>query len=423
MDLSLNNLIGLTAGVLVLGVGVFVLAARPNSGVNRTFFLLALADGASTILFGSSYAVETPALATYFRATYWYFFLLFIALLASFGVLFPRPFHRRGTTPAALALIGVVTLALALLYARRHDLFWSARLVDGRVVYAMEPLGNVAQIAFAGATAFLGARMTLLVLHEPSPSHRRQAAFVAIDDLPVFGNVVVDNRGDGISLYGSPGASLTENVVRGNARGIFVAADSAGAALDGNVAEGNRGDGIVLAASDVDLVGGSASGNGGHGLVLDRALRVNVTGLVANGNAGDGVFLGGAQARIHDVNASQNGGNGFTYDPMGPFQLLEPTPLTYVRALGNEGAGLRSIEGNATSVRQGWWEGNGVGVQNDDPLSLVDAAECYWGAASGPTHPLNPLGTGDPVVGGVLYLPFLSAPPEARGGPAGVEAL
>jgi len=178
MDLSLNNLLGLGAGLCVVAVGLFVLAARPNSFLHRFFFLLALADAASTLLFGLSYTVETPELAVYFRGVYWYFFLLFVALLGAFAVLFPRPFTRPHLTALALGLIAFASVALCVLYARRHDLFWSASLVNGRVAFAMEPWGNVSQILFAGATAFLGARMTLLVLREPSDSHRRQAAFV-----------------------------------------------------------------------------------------------------------------------------------------------------------------------------------------------------------------------------------------------------
>lgn len=258
---------------------------------------------------------------------------------------------------------------------------------------------------------------------------------VGATDVPVFNNLVEDNGGDGIAIVNSPSASLTGNTARRNAGAGYGLYGSVDASLDANVAEANavgflvdaasvRADlvddaatanlaaGILVRADDTLIEGGVANANGGDGLVLDHALDVVVTDLVANGNVDDGVFLGGSHATITGVNASENGGNGFRYDPMGPLQLLAPTPLNFVRAMHNGGAGLLNVAGNTTSVHDGWWQGNeGAGVENADPLSLIDASECYWGAASGPTHALNPLGTGDEVVGGVVYHPFLAAPP------------
>lgn len=42
----------------------------------------------------------------------------------------------------------------------------------------------------------------------------------------------------------------------------------------------------------------------------------------------------------------------------------------------------------------------------------VNAYYNYWGAATGPTHPSNPGGTGDKVDDNVNFIPFLDAPPE-----------
>lgn len=178
MDLSATNVIGLIAGTLVVAVGVFVLAARPHSGLHRLFFLLTFADGVSTILSRLSFVVDAPQLAAYFRGTYWYFFLLFVALLAVFGVLFPRPLLRRGATPAMLALVGVAFASVTALYVLRHDLFWSVTVVGGRASFPTEPMGNGVAIVWMLATAFIAGRLTHLVLRDGSDSHRRQAAFV-----------------------------------------------------------------------------------------------------------------------------------------------------------------------------------------------------------------------------------------------------
>lgn len=240
------------------------------------------------------------------------------------------------------------------------------------------------------------------------------AGIVVADSAFAFasGNVVARHPGVGIALTRSSDASIRDNAVTDNAIGIVVDAESPRALLDANSVSENAGAGIVIRADDVQVIGGSTTANGGHGIDIDHALDVSVAGLVANGNGGDGVRLAGSRATLDRVNASGNAGNGFLYDPMGPIELLGATELTSVRALFNGGSGLRNVDGNATSVHDAWWEGNaGAGVRNDDVVSVIDATECYWGSASGPTHPLNPLGTGDEVEGPVLYVPFLTAPP------------
>ncbi|HET6403854.1 MAG TPA: right-handed parallel beta-helix repeat-containing protein [Candidatus Thermoplasmatota archaeon] len=253
--------------------------------------------------------------------------------------------------------------------------------------------------------------------------------------VPVFNNVVESNGGDGIhvrdsasavltgntaranagagfSLRSAPDANLTGNVAEANARGIVVDATSLRVSLVDNVVRQNAGDGVQLRANGARVLGGASNANGGHGVRLDHALQATLTGVTANANTLDGVFIGGSQATLHRVNASLNARNGFTYDPMGPFELLGNTPMTLVRGFGNGVAGLYNVDGNATSVRDGWWQGNKqAGVFNNDVGSVIDAAQNYWGSPSGPTHPLNPTGTGDAVVGGVLYHPFRTAPP------------
>jgi hypothetical protein len=49
--------------------------------------------------------------------------------------------------------------------------------------------------------------------------------------------------------------------------------------------------------------------------------------------------------------------------------------------------------------------------------STVPARENWWNSPTGPTHPNNPEGAGDPVVNGVIYIPFLTAPPDYSDAP------
>jgi len=60
--------------------------------------------------------------------------------------------------------------------------------------------------------------------------------------------------------------------------------------------------------------------------------------------------------------------------------------------------------------------GNGSAIRNDDDLDGFDARHAWWGDPTGPQHPLNPGGQGDPVTGVgadlVDVFPFLEEPPD-----------
>lgn len=53
---------------------------------------------------------------------------------------------------------------------------------------------------------------------------------------------------------------------------------------------------------------------------------------------------------------------------------------------------------------------NSIGVENQSP-QVVDATDNWWGDLSGPRHPTNPGGLGDPVSNNVNFTPFLGTPP------------
>lgn len=170
-DLSLDDHVGLAAGVLILAIGIFVIAARPHSLLHRLFFLLALMDGMSTLLFGLAFAATEPGERAYFWATYYYHFLAFIGLLAIFGVEFPTPPANPRRRFAALTLAtGGTAVALAA-YVMDHGWFFAS-------VGSLRGAGDFVNVAFVLIVAGLVLRFTRAVLQHPSPSHRRQAGYV-----------------------------------------------------------------------------------------------------------------------------------------------------------------------------------------------------------------------------------------------------
>jgi len=81
------------------------------------------------------------------------------------------------------------------------------------------------------------------------------------------------------------------------------------------------------------------------------------------------------------------------------------------------GSGVHIVSGiNAANIHvnfntiAGNGGSGGYGVSNGGTGTL-DAEYNYWGAASGPTHPGNPGGSGDPVSGNVDYYPWIDTNP------------
>lgn len=177
LNLPLADLMGVLAGALIICVGLFVLIARPNSILHRLFFVLALFDGMSTLLFQLSYMLPEAGAQLYFHGLYWYHYIAFLVLLLWFGLMFPRPFVSRRISAALVAGVVLAGLALLALYALRHDLFWTQGRQSGGF-FVNGPWGNAVTIAFVATTGLLVAKLTSDFLHLQSASHRRQSAFV-----------------------------------------------------------------------------------------------------------------------------------------------------------------------------------------------------------------------------------------------------
>lgn len=93
------------------------------------------------------------------------------------------------------------------------------------------------------------------------------------------------------------------------------------------------------------------------------------------------------------------------------------TMILYNNVQGSTYAGISvadfyEFEPTGTVIRFNSIAGNGLGVENWEVNSDVDAALNWWGAAAGPTHASNPGGTGDGVTDGVIYSPWLGVAPD-----------
>jgi hypothetical protein len=71
--------------------------------------------------------------------------------------------------------------------------------------------------------------------------------------------------------------------------------------------------------------------------------------------------------------------------------------------------------------------GNTAGIDAFEVGSQSDARNVWWGSPTGPRAPQNPNGTGDPIIGagadGVLFKPFLTAPPNQANTPPVVRLV
>lgn len=187
--MSLTSLLGLSAGVAIMLVGVFVLLARPRAMVNRAFFVLALVDGMSNLLFEMREMAVEPALKLYYMATFYYFFVAFVVALALFGLLFPRPLGDRRLRPWLLAVpvtLGVATLAL---FALDHGLFYSPAQVGGRLVYPRTDLGQVVDLSFPLAAGIVVLKLTHDLFTDVVAPRRRQAVLVLGGMVVAYGGI------------------------------------------------------------------------------------------------------------------------------------------------------------------------------------------------------------------------------------------
>lgn len=176
-DVTPVHVLGLAAGGAILALGVFVVLAQPRAAASRGFFLLAVADGTSSILFELRDMGTTLGEKSYFMATHEYFLIVFVGVLAGFGLLVPRPFHSRRARSMLVLAIAAVTSYLLVAYALDHGAFWHATVSGDAVTFNRGPGGAAIAVSFALATALILVRLARAVLSQEG-TLRRQAAFI-----------------------------------------------------------------------------------------------------------------------------------------------------------------------------------------------------------------------------------------------------
>lgn len=306
------------------------------------------------------------------------------------------------------------------------------------------------QIDGEGLTANGNAGIGLLVLAE-SPG-----ATFSLADLEANSNDATGISA-GISVLSEAFASgtITGAVALANDQS-GIAAGAGNLLLDSVLATGNAGTGITALAVDVELVGARAAGNltgvvvtgeqvtildttastsgplgggtfDGNGFVLVNVDRAEIAGALALDNAlgwlvldlGAGALPGGVDPGVarRELEWLTGGRSGWSETAAGG-PVSQEISIVTSRTEGSTGASMQLAlrEGGRLSVRCSDFVANGSAGLALFTDNTVDARGSFWGDPSGPTHPDNPAGTGDPVhdavagfAGTVRFDPFLGA--------------
>jgi hypothetical protein len=177
-------------------------------------------------------------------------------------------------------------------------------------------------------------------------------------------NVISNNRGNGIGIYGSSGNHIAMNNIGTDAtgtqalgnrkNGIYLTSRASGNQIGGPTSAGNdptaKPDGVFVRPPQGNLI----SGNGGNGVLMDRGATRNVmngnfVGTDASGNTALGNRLDG----VAIDHANDNALIGCTF---------QQSPFVYYNVLsGNGGNGLRITSSNNTTVQANFM---GVGANS-----------------------------------------------------------
>ena len=253
-----------------------------------------------------------------------------------------------------------------------------------------------------------------------------------VSSVSVINHIANNNAGDGIHI----GATNSISVSGGQAH------NNADEGLDIHNDDFNQ-----SVISDVDITNIKANGNGENcscdGIEIDNLTDVTISGVTTDNNAQDGIDVeNSVTVLIQNSSARGNAQDGLEIDVLESFQgsnitstgnaiglLFEPEntladPVEYIgditltrSIVRNNGDGILftragpssniSISGSDLAGNTTWGAGilgpqedQGTTYEGSSADAVVVALDNYWGAASGPTHPTNPNGTGDVVADG-----------------------
>ncbi len=260
-------------------------------------------------------------------------------------------------------------------------------------------------------------------------------------DLSSGGDIVVRNvKADGNSSTGirtsGPGDATIDPTSASNNGSLGLDISSGGTVrVSGVTADGNAATGIHTSGpGDHAVESSSASDNGSHGVEISSGGDVLLRDVEADDNVATGIRTSGpGNHTVDPSSASGNGAHGVEISNSG---LVTISALT---AVGNTaGTGVKVSTATGLSLSLSDVRKNLVGVEISGPPGenyevrcnniadnsdtgldsatpgTVAAESNWWGAATGPTHPNNPGGTGDLVqdgtnggAGAVDFSPFL----------------
>ena len=246
--------------------------------------------------------------------------------------------------------------------------------------------------------------------------------------------------------------SVINHIANNNADdGIFIG-DTNSIFVSGGQANNNEDDGLDISngefdqtvTSKVDIANIKANGNGENcscdGIEISDSTNVTISGVTTDNNAQDGIDIeDSTTVLIQNSSARGNAQDGLEIDVLVSFQgsnitstgnavglLFQPEstfadPVEYIgditltqSIVSNNGDGILftragpdsdiSISSSDIAGNTIWGAGilgpredEGTTYEGSSAEAVVVALNNYWGAASGPTHPSNPNGTGDVV--------------------------
>jgi len=220
------------------------------------------------------------------------------------------------------------------------------------------------------------------------------ATDVALDRVTATGNSSFNTS---FSLTGGPVRILASDFSNSKTNFGLSVTGASTATLLGVVADGNRSfNGSISATDRLHIEQSSFSRS-----VTNFGLNVLSTGdavlraVVAEGNAQNGVLATSTNLRVSGSRFTNNTSDG-------------------IRISAGEPGGIRHLRCNDIASNQ-----RGLVLF---AAELVDAENNWWGSATGPMHPSNPAGTGNPVIDGanggagtVDFVPFLPEPSAESG--------
>lgn len=237
--------------------------------------------------------------------------------------------------------------------------------------------------------------------------------------IKVHGAIANDNATEGLfvestALSDALSVEVLNTVTNNNGQ---AASDAAGLAVvsDGSVliaghqSDDNAGPGIVVGASSATTIrdtqtNGNGIGSFFDGILLQSGGMTSIRRAVSNGNEAGGLWIASGPGDDHanlSVTCSQFLGNGHGVHVSGGI----PNPAAFAIETS-------ALAGNTTY---------GLFIGSDQ---TVDAANSWWGDASGPMHSSNPGGTGDVIADGVdmlggstglaNFVPFLTQAPTIK---------